>query len=344
MKSFVSSIQNNKYFLFFILLFAYAQSIHSRIKERTELNFYTFTPDAALATLIAVCVLFLVLTFFIRRWQQPGVFSITELLKIFGLSLVAYLLIMQTTEWAIAIIFGNVARNFNRETLAITTFDYLLNGFIYGSFFLAYDYYNKNNRNQQQLIKYNKALSESSINQLKAQLNPHFLFNNLNVLDQLIDEDKYKASDFLNEFADLYRYVLQASDKKIIPINEELIFAKQYLKLVQYKYGNAYQLKIDSRETNGFIVPLTLQLLIENAVQHNMGTEENPVCIQILIDNNISILNNLVSKRNIKPASGRALNNLKEQYKLLANIPIEVKKSPNTFSVTIPIIYTSASK
>jgi len=91
-------------------------------------------------------------------------------------------------------------------------------------------------------------------------------------------------------------------------------------------------------------VPLTLQLLIENAVQHNLGTETNPICIKILADKKISISNNLIPKQNAKTASGRAMNNLKEQYKLLADIPIEVQQSDNTFSVTIPIIYTPESK
>ncbi|MCG7860633.1 histidine kinase, partial [Flavihumibacter sediminis] len=93
---------------------------------------------------------------------------------------------------------------------------YLLDGFIYGSFFLAYTYYKKNKKQSAQLADYNKALYDSRMTQLKAQLNPHFLFNNLNVLDQLIYEDKERASEFLNEFADIYRYVLQADNQKIV--------------------------------------------------------------------------------------------------------------------------------
>jgi len=170
------------------------------------------------------------------------------------------------------------------------------------------------------------------------------LFNNLNVLDQLIEEDKDKASEFLNEFADLYRFVLQATEKKLIPISEELAFAEQYFKLIKYKYGDAYQLKIESLNSNGFIVPLTLQLLIENAFKHNLGTEKNPVCINVITDKNIEVTNNCIPKQNIKPVSGKALNNIKEQYKLLADIPIEVQQSDNTFSVIIPIIYTPESK
>ncbi|WP_028298043.1 sensor histidine kinase [Olivibacter sitiensis] len=341
MKNLVHKIRQNRYFLLFILLFAYAQSIYIRISVRGVVNPYIFTPEAAIATLVSVGVLFLVIVFFIKHWQKSTVFSAKKMLKIFALSLMVYILIMQISGLAIAWAFGNVERNFNRETFVLSTFSDLLNGFIYGSFFLVYYYYNKNKKHQEQLATYHQALSESRITQLKTQLNPHFLFNNLNVLDQLIEEDKYKASDFLNEFADIYRYVLQVSDKELVSISEELDFANQYFKLIQHKYGNAYQLNIENKNANGFIVPLTLQLLIENAVQHNLGTVENPVCIHVNIDGNICVYNNVNLKRNSKATSGRALNNLKEQYRLLSQNPIEIQQSENAFSITIPLIHTS---
>jgi len=338
MKRLINKIQRNSYFLVFIVVFTYVQSIDSRIRERTEMNAYTFTPDAAIGTLISVFILFLVLTFFINRWQKSGVFSTKEIVEIFASSLVSYLVFMQTFNLAIAFIFGNVERNFTSEIFILNTFMYLLDGFIYGSFFLAYNYYNKNKKSQDQLVKFNKAISESRISQLKTQLNPHFLFNNLNVLDQLIEEDKCVASDFLNQFAELYRFVLQTSDKKLIPIVEELAFAERYFKLIQYKYGDAYQLKIQSLNSNGFIVPLTLQLLIENAFKHNLGAKTRQVFINIVVNENIEVSNNCIPKLNMKPVSGKALDNLKEQYKLLARRPIEIQKSGNIFSVSIPII------
>jgi LytS/YehU family sensor histidine kinase len=218
-------------------------------------------------------------------------------------------------------------------------FSDFLNGFIYGSFFLAYYYYHKSKTHQQQLSVYHQALAESKIHQLKSQINPHFLFNNLNVLDQFIEEDKNKASEFLNKFAEIYRYVLQSSEKKVISLSEEMDFAEEYFMLIQHKYGKAYQMNIESKNNRGYIVPLTLHLLIENAVQHNLGTEENPVLITINITENITTTNNINLKRNLKTTYGRALINLKEQYKLLTKESIEIHQSNNTFSVIIPIIY-----
>ncbi len=326
--------------MLFILSFAYVQSIYSRITVRREVNAYTFTPEGAFLSLIEIVILFFVINFFLRRWQVSSVFTKKEMVKIFGISLFVYMGIMQLLALAIAIVFNNVARNFNQETFTLSTFTYLLDGFIYGSFFLVYYYYHKNKKHQEQLFVYNQTLADNRINQLKTQLNPHFLFNNLNVLDQLIEEDKDRASNFLNEFAEIYRYVLQATDKKVVLISEELDFVKQYFKLVQHKYGNAYQLKVVGKSDKGYIVPLTLQLLIENALQHNLGTVQRPVCIKIEITADIHVSNNRVAKRNVKPISGRALKNLEEQYKLLANEPIKIKKTEELFLVVIPIIST----
>ncbi|WP_452226065.1 sensor histidine kinase [Lacinutrix cladophorae] len=340
MKKLLYTAYSNWHFLLFILLFAYIQSVYKRIIVRQEINAYTFTPEAAFATLVSVCILFLILVFFIRKWQTSDVFGIKVLLKIFGASLLSFVVAMQVIGFMIAYAFDSIERNFNQQTLILSTFSNLLDGIIYGSFFLVYYYYNQNINKQKKLIKYNQAISENKIKQLKTQLNPHFLFNNLNVLDQLIDEDKNKASYFLNEFAEIYRYILQVSDKKFVSIKEELIFAEQYFRLIQHKYGNAYRLVIKNENTDGYIVPLSLQLLIENAVQHNLGTSESPVFIKIEINKRIKITNNYIAKRNAKSTSGRALNNLKEQYKLLIENPIEIQKSDSTFSVIIPIINT----
>jgi hypothetical protein len=158
------------------------------------------------------------------------------------------------------------------------------------------------------------------------------------VLDQLIEEDKSKASDFLNEFAEIYRYVLHTSDKKVIAIKSELNFAQQYFHLFQYKYGSAYQLIIEQKVPAGYIAPLTFQLLLENVVKHNHGTAEHPVVVTISFQNNIRVSNNLqLNKRPVTP-SGLGLKNLVEQYHLLSKSPVEIHKDAATFTVAIPII------
>lgn len=339
MDNITAKIYKNRYFLLFVLLFAYVQSLYIRIAVRQQVNLYTFTPEAALITLVAAGALFLIILFFIRKWKKHHELDTTTLLKIFGASLLVYVISMQLIGLTMALAFGKIAQNFNRSAWTLSLFSDFLNGIIYGSFFLTYYYYHHNKKQQQQQAIYHKALAESKINQLKTQLNPHFLFNNLNVLDQLIEEDKHKASDFLNEFAEIYRYVLHSTDKELVHIDEEIDFARQYFRLIQHKYGNAYQLDIQNNPINGFVVPLTLQVLIENAVQHNLGTEQNPIYIHIEAGETILVTNNINMKNHKKTTSGRALKNLKEQYQLLSESPIDIHQDDNAFSVSIPIIY-----
>lgn len=338
-RNIINKINEKRDFLLFILIFAYLQSIYKRIVGRQQINAYTFTPESAILTLMCTCILFFIILFFIRKWKKKNIFELSTILKIFSLSLIVFVSSMLLIGFLTALIFDTFERNFNPHTLSITLVSHLLDGIIYGSFFLTYYYYQSNINHQKRLAIYNAALSESKVNHLKFQLNPHFLFNNLNVLDQLIEEDKQKASDFLNEFADIYRYVLQSTEDELVSIEKELEFAKQYFKLIGYKYEESYQLHIEGQITSGFIVPMTLQLLLENAIKHNLGNKDNPICVQIKIDSKISVSNNinLISKR--KSTSGRALKNLKEQYALLSKSSIEVYQSDNTFSVFVPIIF-----
>jgi sensor histidine kinase YesM len=341
MRNIITYISQNRYFLLFILLFAYVESIYTRLIVRQTLNIYIFTPEAAISSLFNAIILFLVLQFFIKKWQKSDVIRTKELFKIFSISIVLYLVIMYVTGYTISFLFNTVERNFNRHTISVSFLSNIINGFIYGSFFLAYYYYHQSKQQQVKLINYNRALAESKINQLKSQLNPHFLFNNLNILDQLIEEDKQVASDFLNEFAEIYRYVLQGLDRKTILIEEEIEFAQQYFKLMQHKYGNAYLLNIENKLTNNlvYIVPLTLQLLIENAIKHNLGTLQNPVYISVEItDNGIEIKNNKILKQYTKTSSGKGINNLVEQYKILTKNSITVENSDELFTIKIPLI------
>jgi len=342
MKNSLTKIWQHRYFLLFVFLFVYTQVIYIRIAIRRVINIHIFDIDGPVAVFITLCPLFLIIAYFIKRRQKPEGFSIKEILKIFFISILVYSLIGMIVMTTFAFIAGTMEQNFGGVLNTLVILEFLMNSFIYGGFFLAYYYYRQNIANQQQLIESNQALSESRINQLKAQLNPHFLFNNLNVLDQLISENKEKASDFLNEFAEIYRYVLQISDKKLVPINEELDFAEKYFNLIKHKYGKAYQLKIKFEDITGEVVPLTLQLLLENAVRHNLGTEQNPIYIEITINEKITVSNNVVPKH-ITHTSGKGLNNLKEQYALLSNEQIKIETSDKKFTVITPIIPLHAS-
>lgn len=338
MQKIFSKIKPHRYFLSFILLFAYVQTVQERFSYRKIFDSLNFTPEAAIAQFFSACVLFVIIRLLIKKWQKSAVIDIKKLVYIFITSIVIYYSVMLFLGIITAVVFDTFERNFNTTTLILNSFMYALNGLIYGSFYLTYFYYRRNKSQQEKLTKYNQALAESKIIQLKSQINPHFLFNNLNVLDQLIEEDKATASDFLNNFAELYRVVLEVSDKKLIPLEEEIAFAKKYFYLIQQKFGNAYILEFNILDNEGYIVPMTLQLLIENVIKHNIGTEENPVKIEIKSVDSIKISNTLKPKLNTPLTSGKALNNLKTQYKLLSNEKVHITKDESIFLVTIPLI------
>jgi len=268
--------------------------------------------------------------------------SIPKMIRLFGISIWCYMVVMQSIGFLVSAIFNNIERNFNRETFIYNSFHYFLSGFIYGSFFLAYSYYRKNRRNQEELLRYNNALSASKIAQLKGQLNPHFLFNNLNILDQLIEEDKKEASDFLLQFSDIYRYVLQSSDQTLIALKEEIAFVHHYMNLLQKKFGAAYLLEINGVPQGKMLIPLTLQLLIENVVQHNVAYCEKPIKIEIDIGETLRVKNNIVRKKSLKTTSGRALKNLEEQYRILLGKSTSIVQTETFFEVTVPLLSTES--
>lgn len=338
-KELQQKLGEHRYFLWFIFFFAYAHSIQFRSLARGKINLYTFTPEAAVASWISACVLFLIIRKMMQWRRSSSVFSFREALVVFGLSVLLYFLAMQAFGLVIALAFDTVERNFNRSTFFNHSFILVMDALIYGSFFLAYDYHRKNRKHRKEIEGYHNALAESRISHLKNQLNPHFLFNNLNVLDQLIEEDKRRASDFLNEFADIYRYVLQASDIRLAALGEELSFARKYFNLMEHKYGNAYRLTVSGEENgSGRMVPLALQLLLENVFRHNFGTEDRPVEIHIRLGANIVVSNTRARKRAHGMVSGRALANLHEQYRLLAGQEPEIKEAEDLFTVILPRI------
>jgi sensor histidine kinase YesM len=338
MQKILSKLKQHRYFLSFILLFAYVQTVQERFSYRKVFDSLNFTPEAAVAQFFSACILFLITRSLINKWQKTGGLELKKIAYIFITSILIYYLIMLFLGLITALIFNTYERNFNTNTLVISSFMHVLNALIYGSFYLTYFYYRRNKVQIDSLNRYNQALAESKIIQLKNQINPHFLFNNLNVLDQLIEEDKNTASHFLNNFAELYRLVLEVSDKKLIPLKEEIAFAKNYFYLIQQKFGNAYNLVFNIHKEEGFIVPMTLQLLIENVIKHNLGSSQNPVIIEVHSSDKIIVTNTLNLKQKISLQSGKGLKNLEKQYKLLSNEKINIMKDEGIFSVTIPII------
>jgi sensor histidine kinase YesM len=182
----------------------------------------------------------------------------------------------------------------------------------------------------------------SQFESLKHQVNPHFLFNSLNTLATLIEENPILAKRFVAELSKLYQYVLESRDHSLVTLEKELDFVETYVFLQQMRFGQNLGLECslppDVLQTQ--IPPLTLQLLAENAVKHNIISPEKPLHIRIFKkDDCISVANNVQKKAVLESSTGIGLKNIMERYRYFSTQPVVVDKSDEEFSVCLPILY-----
>lgn len=176
---------------------------------------------------------------------------------------------------------------------------------------------------------------------LKNQLDPHFLFNSLNVLDSLIEENPVQAQRFTNSMSKIYRYVLEQKDKELVSVEEEIDFAKTYCELLKTRFEDAvtFEFNISEEYKKGFVVPLSLQLLLENSIKHNFATSSKPLNIKIFTEKgNLIIENNLQTRELPNKSTGVGLANIVSRYNLLTERNVFVEKSEAFFRVKLPIL------
>ena len=194
---------------------------------------------------------------------------------------------------------------------------------------------------QVHIAKVEKEKKESELRFLKSQIDPHFLFNNLNTVDSLIDKDPKAAKLYLNKLAALYRYLISSKDHEVVTLEEELEFARNYMYLIESRFGDAYQFEIINELDEEFpmlIPPGALQTLLENIVKHNQANSNTPIRSQIRIsDKGIEVSNDLKPKNQKVDSTGTGLVNLKTRYKLLTDKDIQIIKD-QLFTVKLPMI------
>lgn len=182
-------------------------------------------------------------------------------------------------------------------------------------------------------------LSKYRYDTLKNQLNPHFLFNALNTLSGLIYIDQDKADAFTHRLAKLYRYILDMQKKEVVPILTEMELVDDFLYLNNIRFNNQIKATIDLHNKKGFLVPMAVQLLLENAIKHNKISESCPLIIEIRTEGNeLIVSNNIQLKEEKEPSHELGLNNLQERYAALTDAPIRIKETKEQFTVIIPIL------
>ncbi|MBS7333968.1 MAG: histidine kinase, partial [Weeksellaceae bacterium] len=224
------------------------------------------------------------------------------------------------------------------------TANYVLVGII-TSIFLSIFYYLEKNRNKfEKQIKKETSKAETAtanFETLKNQLDPHFLFNSLNVLTGLIEENPEKAVDFTTSLSKIYRYLLEQKDKEVVPLEEEIRFAKTYINLLKLRFENSihFHMNLIDFQEDEFIVPLSLQILLENTIKHNIVSESKPLKIRIYKEDNFLIMeNSFQPKDSIKDSTGVGLNNIKKRYELISDQKLKISNENNLFKVELPIL------
>lgn len=197
---------------------------------------------------------------------------------------------------------------------------------------------------QQKRIKEQKVIAgtaSAKFDALKNQLDPHFLFNSLNVLTSLIDENPESAQKFTTALSKVYRYVLEQKNKDLVTVDEELAFAKTYMSLLKMRFEDSIIFEIPDHAANpeNKVVPLSLQLLLENAVKHNMVTSTKPLHIKIYESGNMLVVeNNFQPKQIVKKSSGVGLDNIRQRYELLTDRKVNINQQADSFAVALPML------
>jgi sensor histidine kinase YesM len=204
---------------------------------------------------------------------------------------------------------------------------------------------NKFYHSQIQISKIEKQQKENELKLLRSQIDPHFLFNNLNTLDSLIDSDSDKAKEYINRLSLIYRYLIQSKDAEVMELSDELQFAENYKYLIETRFGTDYSFRFnyESDVTNKFIPTGALQALLENVVKHNKANNKTIVTNIVIKNDSLTVSNTKASKLN-KESLGTGLQNLQSRYQLLSDRNVIIENSNTHFVVSIPIIKLSEEK
>jgi hypothetical protein len=201
-----------------------------------------------------------------------------------------------------------------------------------------YKWYQENKIKEQKIIA---GTASAKFESLKNQIDPHFLFNSLNVLSSLIEENPENAQKFTTSLSKIYRYVLEQKDKELVSVEEELAFAKTYMNLLKMRFENSlfYELPTTISNPEAKVVPLSLQLLLENTVKHNVVSEQRPLHIRIYVEGDYLVVQNDFQKKEVlQSRQGVGLQNIINRYGIITNRKVLIEQNEQTFTVKLPIL------
>ena len=275
-----------------------------------------------------------------REWQK-GERLKRVLIGVFGSVIITTFALFLLRLFTEVFYNGGAYKEFiSNEKLSSYTFGIWITLTIVITFHVIYFYnkYQKNKIKESQIVAKTETAKFES---LKNQLDPHFLFNSLNVLTSLIDENPKQAEKFTTKLSKVYRYVLEQKDKDLIPLEEELHFAKSYMELLKMRFEDGISFNIPETASNSElkILPLSLQLLLENAVKHNVITSESPLKISIYEERGYLIVeNNINPKTSLEKSTKVGLKNIDNRYSLISKEEVVITTDNQIFKVKLPLL------
>ena len=245
----------------------------------------------------------------------------------------------------LALTFYYFLNYFGHQPLNVTLFNNIIVGIVINTTAVTaiegYYYFKEWKNSLIQAEKLNRENIQSQFEALKNQIDPHFLFNSLNTVYSLIDTNPGKAKEFITKFSKTYRHVLDVKEKIVVTLKDEIEFLDSYIFLqkIRHKGNLEILINIDAKKLNKYIPPLSLQLLVENAIKHNVISEKKPLKIKVLNENNTLIVkNNLQTKDYIEESTKIGLKNLTERYRHISEISPEFYIRDNEYVAVLPLL------
>ncbi len=193
-----------------------------------------------------------------------------------------------------------------------------------------------------------QVMVQAQLDALRNQAQPHFFFNTLNTLRDIIDQNsKDEAKEFVDKLSGVYRFILESGNVNLITLRDELKFSQAYIHIQSERFGDNLQVQWDIPETalDKMVVPMSIQLLLENAIKHNVVSRSKPLIIEISIkDNHVCVTNKIQAKSTKLPSTKLGLKNIEKRYALISNQPIEIKNDGEFFTVHLPLLNMSDQK
>lgn len=326
-----------------LLLFSYCLMLYLALLQTAPGQALQFHADAPLwLTLQAAIALWLSRKLDAWLWakRQPDTL-LQRYSQSFSLSLLIFVSLMTGVQLLIDAATGQplLVQHYLRVSLM-----YLLVHSLIAGADLLWQALKRQQQQQLALLQAQQHSQQYKLQLLQQQLDPHFLFNNLNVLSVLIHKNPELAEQFLEHFADIYRYQLQQGSKTLVPLTDELAFAKHYMALLEQRFPASFklQISIDRQQQASFqLVPCCLQLLLENAVKHNLASSQQPLTIEIALQQQQLMVRHLLRpKAFAQPGTGIGLRNLAERCQAVHRKAIEVVQD-DSFTVLVPLQHSS---